>query len=90
VNKRIKELASLLNENRLKVLLAIYMCSQDVCACNLVDSLEIPKNLLSYHIKTLRDLNYIEETKCGRYKKYQVKKDKINLTKQILEFTGML
>lgn len=71
-------------------MLAIYKCSDDVCACNLVDSLEIPKNLLSYHIKTLRDLGFVEEAKCGRYRKYQIKADKINLTKQILEFTGML
>jgi ArsR family transcriptional regulator, arsenate/arsenite/antimonite-responsive transcriptional repressor len=90
MNQKIDNLSSLINENRLKVLLAIYKCSDDVCACNLVDSLDIPKNLLSYHIKMLRDSGYIEETKCGRFRKYQIKKDKIELVKKFLEFTGML
>ena len=55
MNNKIEELSFLINENKLRVLLAIYRCTKDVCACNLVDNLGMPKNLLSYHIKTLRE-----------------------------------
>lgn len=90
MNKKIKKLAALMNENKLEVLYSIYQCTGDICACNIVDNLNIPKNLLSYHIKTLRGLDFIEEVKCGRFKKYQVKQDKISEVENILKLVEMI
>jgi DNA-binding transcriptional ArsR family regulator len=90
MNNKIEELSFLINENKLRVISAIYKCTKDVCACNLVDNLGMPKNLLSYHIKTLREAGFIEEVKCGRFKNYCISKNKINRIKQILELVEML
>ena len=86
----LKELSSLMNENKLRVLLAIYRCKSDVCACTIIDDLNMPKNLLSYHIKTLRELEIIEEVKCGRFKNYSIKKEKFKAIKRLLEITEMI
>jgi ArsR family transcriptional regulator len=80
----------LFNENKLKVLFAIYNCGDDVCACNIAEGLSLSKNLLSYHVKTLLQAGLISEVRCGRFKSYKIDKDKINKIRQIFKISGML
>lgn len=67
-----RQLLSLLDENRLLILREIFACPDPLCGCDLVERLEIPKNLLSYHVKTLREAGFVEETRCGRKKQYRL------------------
>lgn len=86
-----EELANLLNPNKLRILHAVYRCSEmNLCACDLVEKLDIPKSLLSYHIKSLRNVGFIEEVRCGRFRQYQVCKGRIKEIKQILELIEMI
>lgn len=88
---KIEELANLLNQNKIRILHAVYRCSETgLCGCDLVEKLDIPKNLLSYHIKSLRTAGFIEEARCGRFKKYQIRKAKIKEIKQILELIEII
>ena len=90
MNTEYSELASLFNEKKLRILFAIYKCSDNVCACDISGGLNIPKNLLSYHVKTLKKSGLIEEVKCGRFRSYKIKKDKLVKIKQIFIISGML
>ncbi len=42
------------------------------CVCNLVTDPEIPGNLLSYHLKKLRDAGLIEGARRGRWIDYSL------------------
>ena len=80
----------LFNENKLLILNSLYKCRDDVCGCDLVDKLDIPKNLLSYHIKTLRDKGFIREVKCGNRKHYTVDPKKEKTVKKVLEIVELI
>ncbi len=82
----------LFDENRLLILRELYVCdmSENLCGCDLTQVLNIKKNLLSYHIKVLRDNGIIEEVKCGRRKEYVICKDKIELVSQALSIVNLI
>ena len=90
MNNKLDKTLSVFNENKLLILKNLFHCQDHLCGCDLVDSLDLPKNLLSYHIKGLRELGYIEETKCGKSKQYRICGDKEQKVKQILELTELI
>lgn len=77
----------LFDENKLKILHTLRECQMNkkICGCDLIGTIGIPKNLLSYHIKILREKDFVEEVKCGRRKEYQIKEDKLKIVDSILE-----
>lgn len=62
------------DRNKILILAALYKCERDsnVCGCDLTELLDIPKNLLSYHIRILREKGFITEEKCGQKKNYRI------------------
>jgi len=72
------------NENKIIILHTLFQCSDYLCGCDLIARIEIPKNLLSYHIKSLRELGLIEETRCGQKKQYRITEDQREKVKSIL------
>jgi DNA-binding transcriptional ArsR family regulator len=90
MSKKIDDILAVFNENKLLILKNLYGCDDFLCGCDLVDKLKIPKNLLSYHIKQLKDLGYIEETRCGKNKQYRISAYKENNIRKILEITELI
>ncbi len=84
VNQTTRDIIFVFNEHKLLILQNLYDCKDDVCGCDLIDKLKIRKDLLSYHIKSLRDRGFIEEIKCGVKKKYSITKNKNEIVKNIL------
>jgi len=80
----------LFNENKLRILAALYFCQDNVCGCDLIEKLNIPKNLLSYHIKILREEKIIEEVKCGVRKNYSICRDKQQFIKHVLQTVELI
>jgi ArsR family transcriptional regulator len=74
------------DKNKILILEKLYHCYQesDICGCDLVEELEIPKNLLSYHIKILREKGFVEEEPCGKKKNYTISEAKLGQVKNIL------
>lgn len=72
------------------ILRNIYHCEEDVCNCDIVKDLKISKNLISYHIKTLRQKGFIEEEKCGRHTSYKIAKGEKQKVKEILQVLEMI
>lgn len=90
MTKKLDEILTIFNENKLLILKSLFTCSDYLCGCDLAEEIGIAKNLLSYHIKSLEELGYIEDVKCGTKKQYRlvsIRKDKI---RKILEITELI
>lgn len=64
--------------NRLKILCSL--SKSKVCVCDLAQQLEMPQNLMSFHLKSLYDVGILEKQRDGNYIYYVIKdewKDKI-------------
>ncbi|MBU6389755.1 winged helix-turn-helix domain-containing protein [Patescibacteria group bacterium] len=79
-----KPVFALLDKRRLLILRAVWRCPDPLCGCDLTNRLSLSKNLLSYHIKTLREAGYLEETRCGQKKQYRIPDDRREKVQQIL------
>ena len=78
------------NKNRIRILHSLYTCADEQCGCDLIEVLDIPKNLLSYHIKMLRDNGLIEEKRCGQKKLYTIVTDQKEYVEDILGVLEMI
>lgn len=64
------------DKTRLQILGKLYTCRDNVCGCDIVKDFDIPKSLLSYHMKILNEEGLVEETRCGNKKIYTITKAK--------------
>jgi DNA-binding transcriptional ArsR family regulator len=78
------------NEKKLQILELLLNCDDNLCGCDLLETMDIPKNLLSYHIKTLIEQGYVQENRCGRQKKYSIRPESLNNLKSIFEVINKL
>lgn len=90
MRERTIKLLSLFNENKIQILHYLYACKGDICGCEMVEKLNIPKNLLSYHIKTLRDAGFIDEVRCGKRKKYQLSPVNLDKAREMLKILELI
>ncbi len=78
LDKKIKNNVSLLRKilqyNRIRILLLLN--NGEMCACELIQELNLPNNLVSHHLKTLSNLGILKSRKIGLHRKYSIKKDK--------------
>lgn len=81
-----KSLIKLIDEPKLLVLKSILNCNNknNFCGIELCDELGMSKNLLSYHINSLKKAGILDEEKIGRKKYYFVQKEKKLQVKKIL------
>lgn len=90
ISPQTMEIIALIQANRLMILRELYQCRNNVCGCDIVRDLNIPKDLLSYHIKWLRETGYISETKCGRRKNYEINQNKLDFVREVLKITKVI
>ncbi len=79
--KKVKELKKLLQKNRMDILSLLY--KQDTCVCQMVKKLNLKHNLISHHLKTLQDMEYISSQRNGTHIIYSMNKDKKEIIKQL-------
>ncbi|QOR47161.1 winged helix-turn-helix transcriptional regulator [Trueperella pecoris] len=48
------------------------LCKGPACVCNLQTSPPVPDNLLSYHLRVLRDAGLVTSTRRGRWVDYSL------------------
>ena len=63
-------LAALGDPTRLRIMRTL--AAGELCVCRLRDAVPVPANLLSYHLKVLRDTGLIRGTRRGRWVDYSV------------------
>lgn len=61
----------LADENRLKILSCL--TKGEMCVCQLTGGVGIPQNLMSHHLKVLKDAGLIDDERRGRWIYYSVK-----------------
>jgi ArsR family transcriptional regulator len=71
-------------ENRLKIL-CILNKEKEICVCHILEQLQLPQNLVSHHLKTLKDFNLIQARKEGRWMYYSINKKEINKNIKLLD-----
>lgn len=88
--KNLGQVISIFNENRIRIMLELFLCKEIVCGCDLVKKINIPKNLLSYHISFLKENGLVEEKKCGQKKNYQLSAKGIEFIKKFIEIEEII
>lgn len=71
-----KLLKILADENRLKIIACL--ASGEKCVCQLTDSIDIPQNLMSHHLKVLKDNGLVADERRGRWVYYSLKDKRLN------------
>lgn len=72
------------DENRLKILERI-AAQDEVCACNLLEDLEVSQPTLSHHMKLLRDCGLVDARKEGRWMHYSINKQRFEKALSVIE-----
>jgi ArsR family transcriptional regulator len=82
IEKFAKTLAVMAEPNRLKLLCFLSKCEH--CVCEAEEALNLPQNLISHHLKVLRDAGLVTFKKRAQWKHYSVNKKAIKDFKKFL------
>lgn len=78
---------ALADQNRIKII--ELLSDKPLCVCEIERALNLPQNLVSHHLSTLKDVHIVENYRCGKNQFYSLnKKTLLNLTKKIKEIAG--
>ena len=75
------------DENRLRIA-RIVAERGDVCACRLLDELDMTQPTLSHHMKLLRDCGVVKARKEGRWMHYSLNQEVAGALATLLEELG--
>jgi ArsR family transcriptional regulator len=73
------------DESRLKII--CFLKEDEKCVCEIVDFLELPQNLVSHHLKVLREQNILVSKKNGVKVIYSINRKNIS---NIINFFNFL
>lgn len=86
-SQKIKVLADFLkiisDENRLRIICLLQKNEQ--CVCEIWKFLDLPQNLVSHHLKVLKDFGLLDSKKDGLRVCYSINRKEINKYKKVLE-----
>lgn len=86
ISKEITKSAQLLkvvaDENRLQILQMLQ--SGEKCVCEIWQHLGLPQNLISHHLKVLKDFNLISSRKEGLWVFYKINKPELSKLNSLL------
>ena len=69
-------------ENRLKIL--CILCKQEMCVCEIWQYLDLPQNLVSHHLRVLKNSKLVESRKKGTKVIYSINQKNINKYSSLL------
>lgn len=75
-------LRAIADENRLQILLMLQ--SGEKCVCEIWKHLGLSQNLISHHLKVLKDLNLISSRKEGLWVFYKINKSELSKLNSLL------
>ncbi len=70
------------DENRIKIVKMIM--GGELCACRILDALNITQPTLSHHMKTLTDCNLVSSRKEGKWTYYSINNQVFNDFKNVI------
>lgn len=75
-NNIVSLLKVLADENRLKIISCL--SSGEKCVCQLTEAMDIPQNLMSHHLRVLKDIGLVSDERRGRWVYYSLLKNEIS------------
>lgn len=72
------------DENRLRIINRI-CCNGEVCACNLLEDLDITQPTLSHHMKSLCECGLVDARKEGRWMYYSLNEEHLSVLKEAID-----
>ena len=69
-------------ENRLKIL--CILCKQEMCVCEIWQYLDLPQNLVSHHLRVLKNFKLVESRKESTKVIYSINQKTINKYNSLL------
>ena len=69
----VQRLKALSDEKRVRILMQL--AGGERCVCDLTDALEAGQSLLSFHLKTLKDVGLVTDRRAGRWVHYSINPD---------------
>jgi len=82
-SKNAEAFKALADPNRLKII--SMLCSDELCACNILEKFDITQPTLSHHMKTLCDSRLVTERKEGKWVYYSIDSDKLTELQDFLK-----
>ncbi len=74
---------ALCDKNRVEILFLLQ--DREMCACDLLENLDISQSTLSHHMKILLSSNIVNERKNKKWSFYSINNSKLELAKTILD-----
>ncbi|MDF2819609.1 MAG: arsR [Clostridiales bacterium] len=74
---------ALADPNRLVII--DYLVEGELCACKILEQLQISQSTLSYHMKILSESNIINARKEGKWMHYSLNKNRFEELKRVLD-----
>jgi len=68
-------LRTISESSRLKII--CLLGRKELCVCELMETLKLPHNLMSHHLKSLTRAGLISMRKAGRFRLYKLKRNNI-------------
>lgn len=84
IEDNISRLKKVLHKNRVKILLILD--ERETCACEIIEKMRLPNNLVSHHLKTLSDLGILKGRKEGLHIKYSIRKERKKQVSRLLDY----
>lgn len=75
---------ALADETRLEIM-GMLRCGE-MCACKILESFDIAQSTLSYHMKILTESGLVIENSVGKWVKYSVNREKVELMKEYCDY----
>jgi ArsR family transcriptional regulator len=79
---------ALSDENRLKII-KLLSGKKALCVCDIEKDLELPQNLVSHHLATLKQAKIVENCRCGKKQYYSLNNETLKeLAKELNHMKG--
>ncbi len=84
LKRLIGDLEILGDENRLRIM-ALLKEYKEICVCEIYEALDLPQNLVSYHLGKLKDAGFVEARKQGAKVIYSSKRHRIRALREHID-----
>jgi ArsR family transcriptional regulator len=81
LEKKIDKIRSLFTSPRIEIL--DHLSNGESCVCEMVESLAMKHNLLSYHLGVLVDEGILQNSRKGRHIRYEINPDRFECVEKI-------
>lgn len=72
------------DENRIRIIRRI-CCNDEVCACDLLEDLDVTQPTLSHHMKLLKECGLVDARKEGRWMYYSLNEGHLSVLKEAID-----